>query len=225
MTAQELPKTSRYRWLRLALRIVLIGVFAFAIHLLIDWMTAKTQSSGNMPLMIGLLAVLLLTYALVLAVPFAPGIEIGITLLVLRGAEIAPFVYLATVLGLSVAFLVGRFLPYAWLHGVFSDLRMYRVCRLVEHVEPKSREERLAMLSERLPPLLRPVLGQGRYILLAVVLNVPGNMVLGGGGGLAFLAGFSRLYSSWVAILVIALAVLPVPLLVWIHGARILADA
>ena len=57
-------------------------------------------------------------------------------------------------------------------------------------------------------------LGAHRYVALAVCLNVPGNAVVGGGGGLALLCGLSRQFEGrWFA-LTIALAVSPLPLLI-----------
>jgi hypothetical protein len=89
--------------LRLAKRIAVIAIAVYVLHRLIGWATSVTEASGSMPLMLGLLALLLLSYALLMAIPFAPGIEIGVSLLVLRGAEIAPFVYGATLGGLTCA--------------------------------------------------------------------------------------------------------------------------
>ena len=207
---------------RLALRLLVILLVVAAVLTLMDWAIARAEKVGNMPLMIGILAAILLSYALLLAVPFVPGIEIGISLLVLRGAEVAPFVYAATVLGLSFAFLAGRFMPYRWLHAIFVDLRMKRACQLIERIEPLERDERLSQLTDKVPPWLSPFIGSGRYIVLGILLNVPGNALSGGGGGIAFAAGFSRLFKSSVAIAVIALAVLPVPLAVWLYGAEVL---
>ena len=61
------------------------------------------------------------------------------------------------------------------------------------------------------PRALRSVL-QHRYVVLAVLLNLPGNVVLGGGGGLAMMAGLSRLFHPLPFVLTVLLAVLPVPL-------------
>ena len=33
-----------------------------------------------------------------------------------------------------------------------------------------------------------------RYLLFALLINMPGNSVLGGGGGIALVSGFARLY-------------------------------
>lgn len=104
--------------LRLLGKLAVIGAAAYGIHLVMDW--ATTQAASNDGLMIGVLTALLLAYALLIAVPFMPGVEIGISLLLLKGAAIAPFVYLATILGLLLAFAAGRLLPPRWLRGYWK---------------------------------------------------------------------------------------------------------
>lgn len=222
MTAPGEKDSSGPNWPRLILRLGVILLAVYLLHLLIDWATAKTEAIGNMPLMLGLLAVVLLTYAILMAIPFAPGIEIGLSLLILKGAAIAPFVFLATVSGLSLAFLAGRFIPYAWLHAILYDLRLMSACALLERIAPLDQQARLSLLKDRLPSWLRPLAGHGRYLLVALLLNLPGNALIGGGGGIAFIAGLSRLYPTGTTLLVMALAVLPVPLAVWLYGGEIL---
>ena len=224
MSPQGSPDFKSIRWFRLALRMGGIAVTVYLLHLIIGWTTDKIEAWDNMPLMVGLLVFLLLTYALLMAVPFAPGIEIGISLLMLRGAEIAPFVYLATLLGLSIAFMGGRYIRYAWLHAFFRDMGLMPACRLLERIDPLDRKERLALLEDLLPAWLRPLFAPGRYLMLALLLNLPGNALIGGGGGIAFISGLSRLYGISTTLIVMALAVLPVPLLVWLHGAGFLTQ-
>ncbi len=202
--------------LRLLGKLAVIGAAAYGIHLVMDW--ATTQAAVNEGLMIGVLTALLLAYALLIAVPFMPGVEIGISLLLLKGAAIAPFVYLATILGLLLAYAAGRLLPPSWLRGVLEDLRLKQACRLVDRLTPLSGEERLAHLVERAPDWLKPFVGRWRYLVLAALINLPGNSVIGGGGGIALTAGFSRLFHIGWTTLTVALAVLPVPLVVWITG-------
>ncbi len=203
---------------RLGLKILIVALAVFVIHMMMEWATARAEASGRDGVMLGVLAALLFAYAILIAVPFMPGIEVGISLLILEGASIAPLVYAATVLGLSLALMAGRCTPYGWLHGVLADLRLHRASDLVERLSPMSREQRLDHLTRRAPGWLLPIVRTGRYLLLAILLNVPGNAVIGGGGGIAFIAGFSRLFRPSITILVIALAVLPVPLTVWIAG-------
>ncbi len=208
--------------IRLAGRLALILVAAFAIHLLMDWATTRAEEIGSESLMIGLFATLLLAYALLIAVPFMPGIEIGVGLLLMKGAAIAPLVYSATVLGLLIAFLAGRFIPHAWLHSLLADLRLKSACRLVDRLAPLDGEARLRFLTDRAPSWLKPLVGPWRYIVLATLVNLPGNSVVGGGGGIALSAGFTRLFRPGWTALTFALAVAPVPLMVWIWGTNIL---
>ncbi len=218
MTDQEQLPPLWVGLFRLGLRILVIVIVVFAIHLVMNWATARAEAAGRDGLMLGVLTALLLVYAILIAIPFMPGIEIGISLLFLKGASIAPLVYAATILGLSLALLAGRFTPYRWLYGILADLRLRNACRLVERLAPMSRQERLQHLAMRAPRWLRPMVLTGRYLLLAVLLNLPGNSVIGGGGGIAFIAGFSRLFRPSITILVIAIAVLPIPLTVWLAG-------
>lgn len=208
---------------RFALKLVLIAAIVFAILKVLDWAQEHAEATGSGGLMLGVLAMLLLAYALLLAVPFVPGIEIGVSLLLMKGADVAPFVYVATVLGLSLSFMAGRCVPYRWLNATLADLHLKRACHLVGHLESMTREERLAHLTARLPNAIAPWVRSGRYLLLAALFNIPGNAVLGGGGGIAFVTGFSRLFQPWAVILTIVLAVLPVPLSVWLLGTGVLS--
>ena len=204
---------------RFAIKLAIVAALVFAVLTLLDWAQTRAQVIGSDSLMIGVLISLLIVYTLLLAVPFVPGIEIGLSLLIMKGAEIAPIVYIATVLGLSLAYAIGHCIPYRWLHTALADLRLKRACALIERLEPLNHEKRLAHLTSRLPQAIAPYVRKGRYLMLAVLFNIPGNAVLGGGGGIAFIAGFSRLFRPWAAILTIILAVLPVPLAVWLYGA------
>ena len=60
------------------------------------------------PTIFGLpLAALLLAYALLIAIPFVPGVELGLTLMMVEGAVVAPFIWAATLMGLGLAFAGG----------------------------------------------------------------------------------------------------------------------
>ncbi len=221
MRSNEFP-TWRAGLARLAVRGLVIVIAVFAIYSGLEWVSEKASEAGNERLMIGMLTLVLIGYALLIAVPFMPGIEVGISLLILQGANVAPFVYIATVTGLILAFLVGRLIPYSWIHALLRDLRWQSACELIERLEPMDSVQRMAHLTARMPEPARPLIRAGRYVLLAWLFNVPGNAVIGGGGGIAFLAGFSRLFHpTWTA-LAIALGVLPVPLIVWLSGVEIL---
>ena len=210
---------------RTALRIALAVALAWAGLALYDWAAALAMSMtgiGGSGLMIGVLVTVLIAYALLIAVPFMPGVEIGVALLLMEGAAIAPYVYLATVAGLVLAFAVGRFVSLDWLHRVLADLHLKRACLMIQGIKTETPSARLAHLTDRLPAVLARPLVDWRHLSIAALLNLPGSVVIGGGGGIVMLAGISRLFRPGWMILTIALAVLPVPLGVWLWGADLL---
>lgn len=200
---------------RTVIRLQVILLIAYAIHLLMGWVTDLPLFDDDR-LRIGMLVAFLLAYAVLISVPFVPGVEIGLSLMVMEGPWIAPLIFLSTVAGLMIAYAAGEWIPYARLHRAFEDLRLMKACRLLEAVEPLSRRERLETLRSRAPAWLRPVATRYRYVLLAILVNVPGNAVLGGGGGILFTAGLSRLFLPMQTVLTIIIAVAPVPLAVWL---------
>ena len=202
---------------RAALRLGAVGAVAWAVHLLVGWVfeLAMFEQGG---LRLGMLALFLLAFALLIAIPFMPGIEIGLSLLVLEGPSIAPFVYLATLAGLCLAFAAGEWMPHGGLRRTLADLGLRRACMLLDALEPLDRRGRLDLLQQRAPRWLRPLTSRYRYLLVALLVNLPGNALLGGGGGIALSAGFSRVFQPAAMVATFAVAVLPVPLTVWALG-------
>jgi hypothetical protein len=49
--------------------------------------------------------------------------------------------------------------------------------------------------------------------MIAIALNLPGNALIGGGGGIGLISGMSRLYPFPKYILLVSLAITPLPLL------------
>lgn len=200
---------------RIILRFCAILVVAYGIHRLMGWITGLALFEDD-SLRISLLISFLVAYALLISVPFVPGVEIGLSLMVMEGPWIAPLIYVSTVAGLILAYAAGEWVPYRRLHGIFEDLRLMKACRLLETVAPMSRSERLEALRMRAPIWLRPLATRYRYVLLAILVNLPGNAVLGGGGGILFTAGLSRLFLPLQTFLTILISVAPVPLGVWL---------
>ena len=161
-------------------------------------------------------------YAVLLAVPFVPGVEIGLGLMAMLGPPIVMLVYLCTVLGLAMSFIVGRLIPLSVLIHLSEDIKFARVSSLLKQIEPLSQQERLSLLASKAPKRLLPLLLRFRYLALAAALNIPGNYLIGGGGGIALMAGVSRLYSIPAFLFTIALAVAPVPLAVLFFGTEFL---
>ena len=178
---------------------------------------------GNEALVHGTLTSSALLFVALIAIPFVPAVEMGLLLLAAFGPAVALLLYVCTLSGLTLSFLVGRLIPLAAVARLFRALHLRRAGDLAERLAPMSRRERLDFLVERSPRRFLPVLVRHRYLALAVAFNVPGNVVIGGGGGIALTAGVSGLYSVPGFLLATALAVAPVPLAVALFGKGILA--
>ncbi|MDZ4096115.1 MAG: hypothetical protein U1D35_14540 [Paracoccaceae bacterium] len=209
--------------LRTVLRLLTIALIAWTMHLLITWAIENTetmQATTQMPKVI--LVLLLLAYAVMIAMPFVPGIEIGLSLMLLQGGVVAPWVYLATLMGLMLAFCMGAKVPYRIMHQILFDLHLTRACKLIEKIEPLDSAARLALLQQRLPARIAPFAIRNRNLVLALLINMPGNSVIGGGGGIMLFAGMSRLFKTTTTALTMAVAVAPVPILMWLFDIKLI---
>ncbi|MEL0108377.1 MAG: hypothetical protein VW802_15730 [Rhodospirillaceae bacterium] len=157
-------------------------------------------------------------YTGLMALPFVPGMEISVALLAAFGHQVAVLIYAATVTALAISYLIGRLVPIRLIAKLFESLGQKRAVNLVHRLEPLSAEQRLETLIAHAPKRFVPSLLKYRYIAIAVALNVPGNAVIGGGGGIALLAGISGLFTFPRYLAIISIAVLPVPLTVWMLG-------
>lgn len=207
--------------LRSALRLLALAAIAYLLHHLILWAQPWLEASSYSWAMPGLTVAMLLLYALLIAIPFVPGIEIGLSLLMISGPDWALPVWIATTLGLALALIAGCRVSYDWLHRVFVDLRLTKASALLERIQPLTTAERVALLQAHLPARIGPTIMKFRYLALAALINIPGNSVIGGGGGIALLAGLSGLFRLPVALITVALATAPVPLMVWLFDWKI----
>ncbi len=211
----------RARLLRVLCVAVFLGLLVIAGQTASDWALAQlgmdlrpsTQAKVHQTVMVATAL-----YVLLLALPFMPGLEIGLSLMVMLGPSVWFLVYLSTVTALVLAFAIGRLVPPAVIIAMFGRLGLARASDMVTRLAPLSFEERLAFLLSRTPARSLRFLLRHRYIALAVVLNLPGNAFIGGGGGIALVAGVSRLFTFPGFLLSVALAVSPVPLAYYLTG-------
>lgn len=213
------PTPTNLNPLSIALRIVAVVLAAtWAAHLIRDALNLTIMPANEQQvhraIMLGTVA-----YIGLLALPFVPGAEIGIAMLTAFGAAIAPLVYAATVIAMLLSYTLGRLLPIAALARLLTFLRMRRAADLVMRAAPLSQDARLAILLEGSPPRTLALALRHRYLALALSVNIPGNAVIGGGGGIMIMAGLSGLFSPLPTALTIAIAVAPVPLAVMLFGA------
>jgi hypothetical protein len=158
-------------------------------------------------------------YILLTAIPFVPGIELGMALIVAFGARIVPAVYVATIAALVLSFAVGRLIPEQWLSSLMQWLGMRRSARLVASYVGLPGEQRIAKLLANAPKNWLPWLMRYHLVALGLLFNMPGSTILGGGGGIAMVAGISRLVSFPKFLLCAAIAVSPVPVFLILSAA------
>ena len=211
-----------------ALRIILVlavVAVAYLANQAGDWISQRLKmeiTPENESVIFGATVIAIILYALLISLPFVPGVEIGIGLMVMFGTSMAIPVYLSTIIGLTLGFFIGRLVPEKVLCGCFDFLGMTRISNMLRDLARKPVDERMNMLLERAPSRLVPFLLRHRYIAIAVSFNIPGNSVIGGGGGIAFMAGLSRLFSFPLYLLAVAIGVSPVTILFLIFGPAIL---
>ena len=152
-------------------------------------------------------------YILWMAMPFVPGIELGLALMVMLGPPGVVLVYVCTLLSLSLSFAVGRLIPLKAFARFLGWLHLNKARDLVLKLEPMNPQERFNILLQSAPSKIVPFLLQHRYLMIALILNLPGNALIGGGGGIGLIAGMSKLYTFPRFFLLISVAITPLPLL------------
>ena len=155
-----------------------------------------------------------LLYVFLLSLPFVPGVELGVLLMCVFGKEGIVFVYLATVVGLCLAFLIGRKLPRKWVDRFLEKIGLAQTINC--HINDIDGMLHKVSSGHRFGNnrfLL--FLSKYRYPTIGILFNMPGNYLIGGGGGISLACGINRNISwKWFFVTVIV-AVSPVPLLVW----------
>ena len=127
-------------------------------------------------------------------------------------------VYGATVLALVLSFLVGRLVPQQLIIETLETLHLKRAGQLLRRLQPLESSARLEFLLKKADSRVVPFLLRNRFLALIVALNLPGNAFVGGGGGICLIAGFSRLFALPSFLLAVAIAVMPLPLMVILVG-------
>ena len=216
MTFPKLPL-----WAGLVLRVLVL----FALVMAAAWLSHIVREALNLQVMpeneqkLHLMIMLgMVAYVGLLMIPFVPGAEIGIAMLTAFGAAIAPLVYAGTVVAMLFAFIIGRLVPVAVLVRLLFFLRLRRASDLIAKSAPQSREDRLRMLLDGAPNGKVSLQLRHRYVALALAVNLPGNALIGGGGGIMMLVGMSGLFAPVPTVLAIMVAVAPVPLAVYAFG-------
>lgn len=121
-----------------------------------------------------------------------------------------------------LSFSLGRLVPERRLAGWLRRHGIVRAAALIEAFARLGPHGRDRYLTQHAPRWLKPWLVNHRMLTLIALINLPGNTLLGGGGGIALVTGLSKLMSFPQFLLGVALAVAPVPVVViagsWMGG-------
>jgi hypothetical protein len=214
MTVEAPPKPVG-RGIRIAAKIALfLGILVF-LNYAIGWLANLVVFQmwpQHANIAVFLLFASIVSYILLLAIPFLPGIEVGLMLMAMLGAKGIVLVYLCTVLSLSLSFLFGRLLPVSYLARSLGWFHLNRARDLVTSLEPLDMEERIRFLLRIAPPGIVPFLLRHRYLIIGILFNLPGNAFIGGGGGIGLIAGMSRLFPYPKYLILVCLAITPGPI-------------
>jgi len=162
--------------------------------------------------------VAIVVYIFLMATPFMPGIEVGLAVMLLLGYKSALLIYLCTVIAVSISFIVGRIFPLHLVQSFLQWLYLEKASALVRQLELLNQRERLELLHRKAPAKFAPFLLKHRFLTIALLLNMPGNALIGGGGGIGLLVGMSRIIPFYKYFMIVAVAVFPVPLFVYLQG-------
>ncbi len=207
----ETPKIRRF--FKISLIVAFLVLFNYGGSLVVEQINFQLWPEHE-HLMITALWFAIVVYVLWMALPFVPGIELGLALMVMLGTRGVVLVYLCTLLSLSLSFTIGRLIPLNVFARFFGWLHLYKAQDLVLQLEPLNSEEKLNFLLRTAPSKVIPFLLKHRYLTIAIALNLPGNALIGGGGGIGLITGMSRLYPFPKFILLVSLAITPLPLLI-----------
>jgi hypothetical protein len=158
-----------------------------------------------------------LLYTLLVIMPFMPGIEIGLALMMFLGGKGIFLVYLCTLIALSVSYAIGKHIPPHFLAKFLDWLCLRKARDLVLQLQPLNAEERFALLNDKAPKKIVPWLLRHRYLALAILINLPGNALIGDGGGISLIAGMSGIITYPKYILLLSIAILPVPIMIYLN--------
>jgi hypothetical protein len=220
MALHNQPSVRSPGWIRF-LKILLLIAILTVLHFTGAWLTEQINDqvlTSHGPTFDLFILAIVLIYILLMATPFMPGIEIGLGLMMLFGSKGAVLVYFSTLAALSISYLIGRVIPSHLIIRFLQWLHLNKAKTLVLQLEPLSNAERLRLLQDKLPQKIALFLVNHRYLTIAAAFNLPGNALIGGGGGIALVVGMSRIIPYWHYFILLAFIVAPVPLWFYVYG-------
>ena len=198
--------------------LITLGVAAFwAMQQLFAW-TEGQGDTLHLPARLGVLAL----YAVLIAVPFVPSFQLSMAFMILQGPGQVWWIYGATVTGFYIPFLIGWFIPPRHLIRSLNSFGLHKIADLVANAQSLPLQDRLSLMTDMSPNWLKPLVTKWRYAAFFVALNFPGNVVIGGAGGILLVAGMSRLFARPAVFCIIAFCLSTIPIVTTITGFDIL---
>ncbi len=151
-----------------------------------------------------------LCYALLVMLPFVPGVELGYVIMMAFGLEGIIAVYISTAFSLSLGFLIGYFSRDHTVIAVLKNkLERQNNSLHNTNIYSNSAYKKGAQL---ITYILKRFRSQP-YFAVFLLLNLPGNALIGGGGGIALMAGASGQLQPYKYLLTVLLATSIIPVL------------
>lgn len=150
-----------------------------------------------------------IVYTLLLAIPFIPAVELGLLIMILFGKAGCVFAYFCTVAGLSLSYSIGWFVCR---YNVTKVQSFDKENLGIQNMMDKLSHTRSGSL---LQVFCSPLLLRFRYLSIAMLVNIPGNSLIGGGGGISMFCGASShiRYLKFLITVAIATSLFPVLML------------
>lgn len=158
------------------------------------------------------------TYIVLMTMPFVPGIEIGLVLMMMLGDGGILLIYLATQLSLSISFWLGHLIPAEKLARAISFVGMNKAAALLIRSQNVACDQRGQWLGQHFNSRIGRWLMNHQSTALAIAINLPGNAIVGGAGGIGMLVGSTGVICYRRYALVMAIATAPLPLALAIFG-------
>ena len=208
-------------WAGTLLKVSLIVLLIVLLNFAVSWATGRLEIQfwpRHLEVVERAVLIGVILYMFLMAMPFVPGIEVGLVLMMVLGPRGVLLIYLCTLIALAASFGLGRLFPAHLLASFLRWLQLTRAEAMLRSFDAVPPDRRLEFLADRASTRIVPALLKRRYLLLALLLNLPGNALIGGAGGIAMMAGMCRLYSFPKYLLLVAVAILPGPVLVMLSN-------
>lgn len=216
-SVEETGAPKARRRLPMYVKITLILTIALLLSAGGSWLASQVNLQ-ILPHREAMLLLAVIAYIFLMAIPFMPAIEVGLGLMLLMGSTGAVLAYVCTLIALSFSFAIGRIVPPRLVCRFFRWLHLSKASKLIAELEPLSQQERLDLLHKKAPSKLTPLLLRHRCLAIAIALNLPGNALIGGGGGIGLITGMSMIVRFRTYITMLALAIAPLPLSFFLYG-------